>query len=299
MADSEPAEGPTPPPAETLGEMLRAARLAQELTVEQVAAELRIEAAQLAALEDNSFERIGVPVFVKGYLRQYGQRLGVNVNDLLALYYQQTTLGDVQIRPNRTIKLRDERQITSWVLAVIVLLSLIVGFAVWWWSDGTLEWPTIGAGAISLTPTKPSGAPAAAAAVRPEPVAAARQPNPEFAAPAEIPAPVATAAPTAGAAPTATVEAEPAPGGGAGRLALELAFAAESWAEINDARGERLLFGLYAAGRRVTVRGEPPFTVVLGNADDVTLLVDGAPFAIPTLIRQDGLARFSVDVAEE
>ena len=60
-----------------IGELLRSARLAQGLTVEQIATELRIETPRLLALEENNFEQIGIPVFVKGYLRQYGQRLGV------------------------------------------------------------------------------------------------------------------------------------------------------------------------------------------------------------------------------
>jgi cytoskeleton protein RodZ len=84
-----------------------------------------------------------------------------------------------------------------------------------------------------------------------------------------------------------------------GTIQLEFTFEAESWAEVTDARGERLLFGLSAAGRRVTVRGEPPFAVLLGNASSVRLLVDGEPYAIPTTGREDNLARFSVDIAEE
>ena len=87
------------------------------MTLEQLSAELRIEAKQLRALEEERFEQIGVAVFIKGYLKQYGTRLGLDVRDLLALYYKQTTLADVQIQPSRTIKLRDERQITSWILA--------------------------------------------------------------------------------------------------------------------------------------------------------------------------------------
>ena len=141
MSDSEPL-GPSPPvqkAPETLGQMLRSARLAQDLTVEQLSTELRIEAKQLNALEQNRFEQIGVPVFVKGYLKQYGLRLGLDVRDLLALYYKQTTLADVEIQPSRTIKLRDERQITSWILAAIVLLTLVVGLAVWWWSGGSFS----------------------------------------------------------------------------------------------------------------------------------------------------------------
>jgi cytoskeleton protein RodZ len=82
-------------------------------------------------------------------------------------------------------------------------------------------------------------------------------------------------------------------------IPLQFTFEQESWAEVTDARGERLLFGLSAAGRDVTVRGEPPFAIVLGNADAVRLAVDGEPYTIPMVGRQGNLARFTVDVAEE
>jgi cytoskeleton protein RodZ len=311
MADSEPsspspaaaAEPAAPEAPQTLGQALRSARLAQDLTVEQLSTELRIEAKQLTALEENRFELIGVPVFIKGYLKQYGLRLGLDVSDLLAMYYKQTTLADVEIQPRRTIKLRDERQITSWILAVLVLLTLVVGLAVWWWSGGSFGTALgIRSTPVTTTPSdieapEPQGPPAAAPVVVPlertlpavDPPAAdppAADPGQE-AAPGELPA--VAAAETgdgddAGAAPAATT--------------LELTFDQESWAEITDARGERLLFGLSAAGRNVTVRGEPPFAILLGNADAVRLTVDGEPYAIPRS-RQGNLARFAVDTPEE
>ena len=331
MTDSEqatepsaPPPPPPPPPPATLGEQLRAARLRQDFTVEQLSTELRIEAKQLHALEGNRFEQIGVPVFVKGYLKQYGARLGLNVADLLALYTKQTTLADIQIQPNRTITLRDERQITSWVLAAIVLLTVIVALAAWWWNGGSFEGvlPTGGTAAPA-----PELAPASAqpAQTRAQPVQTSAPPTPELIAPAPTPAlaeerpvPLDAAAPATVAVETPTPDAPPsaaatvtqapdetddAPDGAAADPAvtvpMEVAFDGESWAEITDARGERLLFGLNAAGRNVTVRGEPPFTVVIGNAEAVRLTVDGAPYAIPTTGRQGNLARFSVNIAEE
>jgi cytoskeleton protein RodZ len=300
---SEPtaASAPTPPPT-TLGERLRAARLMQDLTVEQLSTELRIEAKQLHALEDNRFEQIGVPVFVKGYLKQYGTRLGLDVADLLALYYKQTTLADVQIQPSRTIKLRDERQITAWVLAAVVLLVVVGGLAAWWWNGGSFDFDT------SLTPqtAAPVTEPLAptpqqrelAPQQRPAPLedaGPAIEPPAPDAAPAEVPAfAEVTDGPDDG--PDDALDQAAAVGV---TIPLELAFEAESWAEITDARGERLLFGLNAAGRNVTVRGEPPFAIVLGNADSVRLTVDGEPYAIPRRGRQGNLARFSVDIAEE
>jgi cytoskeleton protein RodZ len=313
MADSEPASAPPaaalPSAPPTLGEMLRSARLAHDLTLEQLSTELRIEAKQLKALEENRFEQIGVPVFVKGYLKQYGLRLGLDVRDLLALYYKQTTLADVQVQPSRSIKLRDDRQVTSWVLAAIVLLIVIAALAVWWWNGGSFS-------AIPLTRSTPPATTSAPAPAAAEPQArTALQPVEQSAVPAaepsappaDQPAPLATDAPASSDSVPAVVPpalVELADGDDDGRAApvtaipLEFVFAEEGWAEVTDARGERLLFGLNAAGRRVTVRGEPPFAVVLGNADAVQLTVDGEPYAIPAA-RQDDLARFSVDIAEE
>lgn len=301
MADNDPAasaEASAQAP-ETLGQRLRSARLAQELTVEQIATELRIEAKQLSALEEDRLEQIGVPVFVKGYLKQYGHRLGVDVRDLLALYYRQTKLADVQIKPNRTIKLRDERKIKGWILAAIVLLTVGAGLAVWWWRGGSFD--VVGSVTRAITP-QPVSTAAPAATQEPEPAAAAPAPSPADGDAAADAAPdAADAAPETGTTEPAVspvlplIENE----GRVFTVPLEITFDGESWAEVTDGRGERLVYGLQAAGRRLTVRGSPPFAVVLGNASSVRLRVDGEPYEVPPTRRGDGLARFSVDIAEE
>jgi len=301
MADNDPAasaEASAQAP-QTLGQLLRSARLAQELTVEQISTELRIEAKHLSALEDDRLEQIGVPVFVKGYLKQYGHRLGVDVRDLLALYYRQTKLPDVQIKPNRTIKLRDERKITGWILAVIVLLTVAVGLAVWWWRGGSFD--VVGSMTRAITP-QPMSTAAPAATREPEPVAAAPALRPvEGDAAADAAPDVADAAPETGTTepPVSPVRPIIEDEGRVFTVPLEITFDGESWAEVTDGRGERLVYGLQAAGRRLTVRGSPPFAVVLGNASTVRLRVDGEPYDIPPTRRGDGLARFSVDIAEE
>lgn len=290
MADSEQSTPETPAPASTnLGQILRDARVAKDLTIEQIATELRIEARQLAALEDNRFEQIGVPVFVKGYIRQYAQRLGLDQRNLIEIYGRQAKLAEVQIQPSKTIRLRDERQITVWVVAVLVLLLIGVGLAVWWMNGASYEFGT----------TAPS---AQVVAPRVEPVAA---PAPVESSPANAetatPPPTQTApAPEAAAAtvPAAAVAAEPPPATrlarGATPLSLDVTFDAESWTEIIDARGEKLFVGLGMPGKRLTLRGEPPVAVTFGNVDAVRLLVDGERYQIPTQGRQGKLVRFSI-----
>ena len=91
MGDSEQsaaASAASAPEPDSVGRILSRARVARDLSLEQVSAELRIEPQQLDALEHDRFERIGVPVFVKGYLRQYGARLGLDQRELLGTQHQ-------------------------------------------------------------------------------------------------------------------------------------------------------------------------------------------------------------------
>jgi len=334
MDDNAEAPAPadaSPPTERTVGEMLKAARAAQGVTLEQIATELRIELRQLEALESDRLDRIGVPVFVKGYLRQYGQRVGLDYRDLLAQYYKQTSLQEVQIRPSKTIRLRDERQITVWVIAALALLVLIAGLAVWWLGGGGFDIGGIRPPASQAKPdsSKPGGAapaeptaaaPAATSAQTPaaEPAAgrAAIAAEPNAAAQAAPTPPLAvTPQPTVtpprpsasrpgpippGSSPApAVVPTNPPAAAAALSVPLELTFEQESWAEVNDARGNRLYYGLGAAGRRAEMRGEPPFAVVLGNAVGVKIAVDGEDFKIPMKGRPGEYARFSVDVATD
>lgn len=311
MADSEQRVAPaasTPPESQSVGQILKQARIARDLSIEQMSTELRIEAPQLEALEQDRFERIGVTVFVKGYLRQYGTRLGLDARDLLAQYAKQSSLKDVQIQPSKTIKLRDERQITVWILALFVLAALVVALGVWWWSGG------LSGGAVRpATPTStepetsppivagaPERAPPAAAPV----AATAAQARASVPAAPSLPAPVPAGAPgaaeSASAAGAAANDDVPAGGdrpGQAFRAALQVAFVQDSWAEINDAHGARLFYGLGAAGRNEKLEGEPPFNVVLGNSAGVKILIDGEDFPIPTSGRPGDYSRFSVNVA--
>ena len=304
MADSEQpsAAGVAAPTSNNLGELLRKARVAQGITVEQIATELRIEAPHLAALEDNKFERIGIPVFVKGYLRQYGQRLGVDTRELLALYAKQANIEEVQIQPSPTIHLRDERQITVWVVALIVLAAIVAALAIWWTSGAPFDFSFSTAAVTPAAAPAPVPAPAPAPAATPRPQAAAAP----VAAPVEVsasaavePAGVPIAVEAVAAVPAEQPNEPPAALAAPALRPLELVFAEESWAEVTDARGERLFYGLGAARQRAAMRGEPPFAVVIGNAGVVSLVVDGYPYPIPTEGRQGNRARFSVEIAEE
>jgi cytoskeleton protein RodZ len=109
--------------------------------------------------------------------------------------------------------------------------------------------------------------------------------------------PAATPDPTDAAAPAITLPeleaTEPAPTGST--VAIEFAFLEDCWLEATDARGARLFYGLGQAGAVRRVTGEPPIDIFLGNANGVTLTVDGEPYVVPGRARRGNLARFVVD----
>ena len=80
-----------------------------------------------------------------------------------------------------------------------------------------------------------------------------------------------------------------APNGGV-RLTIE--FLGDCWTEISDATGRRLFFNLGQAGRVVTVTGQEPLSVLLGDADNVSLVVNGRDFAVADADRRGRMARF-------
>ncbi len=308
--------------AATLGQILRRAREAQGFTLEQICTELRFEPPVLEALEGDRLDELGPPVFAKGYLKLYGQRLGLAYEDLLARYYDAVGRDDVVIEPSRPIRLRDERQIAVWVVAAVVLMLIGVVLFVWWANNASepaafpppaestapplddpafapLDEPAGAGPAPGLDPVPAEGARAPAEQPAPEDAGgAAVEPGAEpverpLTAPADLPGPDTSEPARADVAPLAESVDNGAPPA-AGGVRVELAFADDSWAEVSDASGERLVYGLGRAGERESVAGPGPLSVLLGNADAVRLVVDGEPFTIPAAARRGDVAEFTI-----
>jgi cytoskeleton protein RodZ len=69
----------------TIGEILREERQLHHLSIEDLAKRTRIRKEYLDALENNQFETLPAAVFVKGYIKMYGQLFGFDYQPLLAL----------------------------------------------------------------------------------------------------------------------------------------------------------------------------------------------------------------------
>lgn len=80
---------------------------------------------------------------------------------------------------------------------------------------------------------------------------------------------------------------------GEGRLVFRLE--GDSWIQVRDAAGIALYTGTGVAGTTRSVQGDPPFSIVVGNASMVALEYDGEPVDLAPHTRSGGVARMTVE----
>ena len=282
------------PPPETgglgLGERLRSARKARALTLEQVCDALHLDESVILALEDERFETLGAPVFVRGHLKTYARLVGLSPDAVLSAYRAADPGSEALPRVGRVTH---DRSVTvnpvSWGVAILAaLVVMALGFYVLQDDDMPAAVPTSTAPASTPAETADSDL-QAPTEPRPEPVVeqAIIELAPEQVAPE-------TPSVDAGAEPQPAAEPEPpARVPASGQVRLGLFFSAESWVEISDAN-RRLLFGLQREGIRRDLTGEPPFRLLLGNAGGVQVFVNDVPYEVPDGSITGNVARFQI-----
>ncbi|MGB5519105.1 MAG: RodZ domain-containing protein [Gammaproteobacteria bacterium] len=72
----------------------------------------------------------------------------------------------------------------------------------------------------------------------------------------------------------------------------------ESWAEIIDANDIQLFYGMIKPGKALSLTGQAPFDVFLGNAPAVSLSLNDANIDMTKFIRSNNIAQFKVSVED-
>jgi hypothetical protein len=129
-----------------IGNSLREARTRRSLDLNQAELVTKIRAKYLRALEEEHFEQLPSPTYVKGFLRTYADFLGLDGQLYVDEYNSRFVAGQDPDRPRRS-SVRPERRtrrlelgIVAVVVAVVVLVSLVVAAA--WHSSGSGRTPT-------------------------------------------------------------------------------------------------------------------------------------------------------------
>ena len=73
----------------TVGSILKKARIKQGFSLEDIADSLNFEIKYLVMIEEDDFENFSAPVFIKGYIRTYALKLGLESERILDKYLEQ------------------------------------------------------------------------------------------------------------------------------------------------------------------------------------------------------------------
>ena len=306
-------------------ERLRLAREALQLSQQDVAKRIRIDVDKVAALEAGEIAKVGAPVFAAGYIRAYARIVGLSADELIAqfeglaqLHASSATLasasGDDGLDrlstglPTAFSRGNGRRRGRSLrLIGAGLLIAALVAALLWVMKGGNLSLSGTPPASVVTKPLPQQGG--MSAPVEESPQAVSREEIPlQQTLPAESVEParrvLAIPAPTEYAPAPEGREKEPAPpvdetaspedmSAVEGMNELALYFREDSWVEVRDARGERLMHRLARAGQSQTLHGVAPFAVVLGYVPGVTILLDGEAV---DLGKYQGrrLARFSV-----
>jgi cytoskeletal protein RodZ len=110
-----------------IGSSLREARLRQGLDFPALEERTKIRPKYLRALEDESFDMLPAPTYVKGFLRSYAEALGLDGQPFVDEYNSRFAVGDdeVVVRATRRTPTRHQhRQARESRMALVALLAI-------------------------------------------------------------------------------------------------------------------------------------------------------------------------------
>lgn len=282
------------------GERLKNARQALGLTVAEVATHLKLSEKIIEAFERGDAASVAAPVFVAGYLRSYARLLQLSEERVLADFKALTAIeSSVEAAASKLAAQANDMGFTSlkggfsgeyfaqlkplvlWVIAILLLCGVLYYLLINDGSVGESRDATVSAPTqvpMDIPPMSASDSEndsgeknvAEASSVAVEETGSTVSPDVSATAPSTmLMTENKTESETAGtdAAVEARVESE-----------LALLFNDDSWVEVKDARGERLVYLLGKAGMSRTVMGVAPFEVQLGYVPGVEIMYNGVSY---------------------
>ncbi len=115
-----------------IGSSLREARLRQSLDFPELEERTKIRPKYLRALEDERFDILPAPTYVRGFLRSYAEALGLDGQPFVDEYNSRFTVGEEDAAPLRARRVpqpRRERGPRESRIAAVALLAIAIATA--------------------------------------------------------------------------------------------------------------------------------------------------------------------------
>ncbi len=227
-----------------LGEELRAAREARNLSLSDVSERIHIRSIYLQSLEDENWGAIAAPVYVRGFLRTYARFLGLDPEESVARFNATlppgaatVVAGAATMRPR--LRPVERRGPSVWLWVIGAVAAALVAFVAY-------NYYAVHSGGQTVGTADGAGQPASTV-----------QPSAGSPSPAAPKAAVATATPL----------------GGPSGLGVRFKLTERSWVRVT-VDGAVAMEGIYPPGTKRAFNGKVA-SVRVGNAAGVALTVDG------------------------
>ena len=291
---------------QSIGQVLKAARLAQGMSAQDIARQLRLSEKQIEAIEQDDHSKFPNQIFLRGFIRNYAKLVREDTkkfSQLLGEIFPPTsTTQAITFSVDGTPFIPDHKKSKGnlIILLIVVLVSSLLVYEVYR-SGGddpktneNIENGTIAETIIQLeteieqvpednqnqlsSVIKPNGSDFN---VLIEEVEADQQSGDSLDKEQKVE--------TALEVEDKLIESE---GGGT----LSFMFTGESWVEVKDAEGKKIFSQTSPGNTEETVNGSPPFSLIIGNATSVRLFYNDEPIdLIPYTNTNGGVARLSLD----
>jgi cytoskeleton protein RodZ len=286
---NEPAAGdsasPLPERPAAAGAALLKERRRQGLSLGDISRQLKLSVRQVEALERDDYSAYKGPVFIHGFIRNYAKLLGLDPEPLIratdAMLHPPQSPAAMAREPEPLRRVRAKQGKFRLWPAVVTVLAIGIALSVYF---GGHRQPDAGRSAPSVAMRdKPVSSPKVPADTRAGTETKSRaEPKADTESAVSLAAkPAAKAAPKPEAKTEANAEvtrrSEPVKTGGAiaaepgARVTVRMIFEQASWVEIKDRNGNAVFGQLNPAGSRRSASGEPPLSIVVGNAAGVRL----------------------------
>jgi len=271
------------------GGWLRSKREQAGFSVDEVATQLNLLRSQVLALEENRFERLAGPAYVVGYLRNYARLLDLDMDAVVATYYEAFGRPQpvvMQVPPvARQAPGFQHRQQRSYA-GVAIAMAVVVG--AWWFGSGDDSPPrpelaesiqvdtAIGTTVIESLEQLPEDEPTR------DIVPEVQWTDAKTAASiSEVVTPdSAGTAAGANVLPTGSVQHMVVVNDNAAQVRFR--FSADCWIEVRNGDSRVIYSSMKRADDVLELSGKPPFKVTLGYAPGVSVSYNGEPVAIPS-----------------
>lgn len=284
------------------GKVLAEARERLGLSVAEVARQLRLSPRQIEALEADDHASLPGKTFLRGFLRNYAKLLQLDPEPLLALCQPEPPQVKSIAVPTSRIEFGGKRSLMPfgehsgkpWAkyAAIIGVAVLVLSWGMYELLQGQpslQDVPVKSAGETSMVLSLPQAEPP----IQTAPVT--NQAVETVPAPATVPAATSAALATAEApVPLAPQVPSAPPATDVGGQRLQFVFDGDAWVEVKDKSGKVIFYQLNSKGSQQSVRGNPPFSLVIGNAAHVRLTYNDKPVDLAPHIKVD-VARLTIE----